>query len=383
MIALLVLLIGCPAHRDDAFGDDLVDKVRAVAPKEPRAILEAAAADTDPTPRAEAIGWLIRVDPADGPWIARGLADPDPWVQRHAVDALAARLPDEPARDALRRFALRDDSVADPFVRARAARLSSVGAPVDAALRDGMAAACATATSWSRLPVCLAAAELGDPAAIEPMSRALADGDLPLELDFVSDLGNSGVIALLPALATGAAHAEEELALPLAAARAGLGDPEGEASVRRALGDPDEDTRLEGLDAVIGLADPVGTRLLKSTSTRGSPVVRAYVDVALAARRGGGDAIERAMASDQREIRLLGVQFAGDDAGRRGDKIARAVAERGLIDEDPEVRAKSLALVGHTGAPVDEKLLRAALSDDYLDVRIAAAGALVVRDAHR
>lgn len=380
----LPLLVGLSAcvHRADLESESvLTDGPPTVAAMAPAALLAEAANNGDPTPRARAVALLVGTDLT---WGARGLLDPDPWVQRHTADALIQRLPQADAAKQLAEFAVREDSLADPFVRATVAAAlvrSGLGTPE---LRSALSASWkAEHDRWRRAPLALAAAQLGDNTALAPLQTALAAGDVPLEVEFLLAIAGSGLVDLIPALRTGSSVAEEELALPWAAAQAGLGDREGEAVLRRALTDPDEWVRLEALDVVVRLPEAAAVPLIKHADGRGSALVRSYAAEALASF-GKGDlaSLERAMGKLDRDERLLAVQFAEKVAAdpllaKRGVRTVRKVARTGLTDEDPEIRARACAAIGALGVDGERALLEGLLQDDYLDVRIEAAGALL------
>ncbi len=154
-------------------------------------ILTRAADDAEPGPRGRALGLLIRAsrEPGGGEWGARALWDPDAWVQREAVHALAERLPEPASRDLLIDYVGRD--TAEPYVRGSAALALARSGSTDT--RDALAAAWrAEPAPWRAAPLQLAAAVLGDAEAIEPLARTIASGELPLEVDFVLDVGTSG-----------------------------------------------------------------------------------------------------------------------------------------------------------------------------------------------
>lgn len=353
---LLPLLSACAAHAERGLDADLVDRVNTGPPPEPQAVLVKAAGDTDPTPRARALVLLASVDAGDPQWVQRGLYDPDAWVAGAMVDALASRGATEP----LVAYAAR--AGADTNVRADALRV--VGPPPDL---------CTVGGGFAEEPLCLVAAERGDAVARERLAKDLTDR-VPFDLDFLADLGRSGLVDLAPVLAR--VDADEELALPWAAARAGLGDAAAFGALVHGLRDPDESVRLIALDAANELPDAVAVRALKKADGRGSPLLRHYAALALASHGYGGlDAFERASKHDEAEVRRLALRLAGDlPQGPRAERVLADVAQRGLLDDDPEVRTLALGLANTRGVALDVASVRGLLLDDYRDVRVEAAG---------
>jgi hypothetical protein len=354
----------------------------AVEAPTPLQVLDEGAASLEPSTRGRALGHLVATDPAPGAagWAQRGLHDPEPWVQRQVVEALAARLSEPETVVVLVGYVRREGL--DPYVRGAAAiRLvehgnTDIAEVVGAAWR-------AERSGWRRAPLALAAARLGEEEALSPLSRSLSRGEVALEVEFVLELGRSGLVDLVPALREGTEWVEPELLLAYAAARLALGDLTAETELRRALSSSETEERLEALDYVSGLRGPTAEGLLRRARL-GPDVVRWYASLALLAR-GEGDPylFERAMASDDREVRALSVRFAGaaefDDEGgraRKRQRSARAAVRLGLADPDPVVRRAAMEAIRHLGLAGEEPWLEAALLDDDLAIRVAAAGTM-------
>ena len=384
MRAVLAFLLVCGACRKGGPAgpeNALPEQAEAIAAQDPVAILAAAASRDDPTPRARALALLILGDHNDagGEWGPRALFDPDPWVNRAAIRALAARDADAAAMELISGYVARSE--ADPYVRGHAAMVLSKDSAVarevlPQAWREEPA-------SWRRAPLALAAAYHGDASAVAPLELAIRGGDVALEVDFVLDLGKSDLTGLVDALREGGEVVEEAMVMPYAAARIGLGDLSAEQVFRKALSDADEEVRLEALDYLSRLDDPAAVALLRRAKTLGPTLVRWYADLALAARSGSRpDLFLRALEEDDREVRELAVRFAAEawDAHGTNRKLARLTQRavlQGLSDADATVRVQSLRAVAHLRLAGERQRYEQMLTDEVLAVRIEAAGTLL------
>ena len=354
----------------------------------PEAVLDEGVASLEPSFRARALRWRAATDPAPaaGEWGPRGLFDPDPWVQRQVAEALLDRLPEDATADLLADWLARD--TVDPYVRGSVGfhwmqRTGATADPLDGAWTVG--------PTWERAPLALPAAALGDPEAIETVAAALKRGEVALEPTFLHDIGRSGRREWIEPLREGDDWVEPEMQLPFAAARLRLGDPSGEGPLRDALSASEEERRLEALDLLVTLPQPEAEQLLRRARGLGPDMVREYATLGLAARGAADvDRLTRAMDGEDPELRMLAVQLAADaasprlgDASRRATRIAEKVVKMGLVDEDPDVRAAALRAAAELELVSLLPLVRGNLMDEFLAVRIEAAGATTVLERAR
>lgn len=373
-----MLSSGCPTRTRAPLDPILPEQAVDVPAEAPGDLLSDATTMENPSARARALGLLIAVDPEDGggSWGPRGLFDPDAWVQRASVLALAERVGDPDAEALLEAYTLRTGE--DPYVRGLAAR----SLPSDRGLQPALEALRAESEPWRIAPLALAAAVHGDPGAVDALGAAVGSGELALEVDFMLALGASGLTQLLPALKDGSDRAEPEMELAYAAARLMLGEGSAEQAFRKALASSDVERRMEALDYLSAIDDPASTALLRRARNQGPEVVRWYADLALAARSGSDpDAYDGALQSDDPEVRALGVRFAaqaGDHAdNRRIGRAAQRAVELGLEDADQRVRIEAVRAAVSLGLDGERGRLEAWLVDEALAVRIEAAGALL------
>ena len=372
----LVLLSLAACHKPPATFSDalLTDAATEVEASTPRAILEGAAASTDPTPRARALHWLLRSEPDDA-WMTVARFDASPWVQLAAVDALATRA--DPDTASLRPFVQQDDG--DPMVRLAAAL--ALPGPDEAAREASSAAWRASSAPWDRAPLALAAHVHGDAEAAAPLLAAVATGELPLDLRLVRALADEGPPGMSEALRQAQSHAPEELAVALAAAQLALGDDQGEAPLRDAMSD-DAAQRMEGLDALMWIEHPAVDGLIRRARQGASPLVTWHADLLLAARRGSdSQRFSDAMQAADPEVRRLAIQLASyaltrSSDSRRAAKDARRALLDGLTDDDAAVRGAAARAGGELRVLEGEAALEALLVDDSPAVRLEAAGAL-------
>jgi len=349
--------------------------VAVVTEADPRVVLDDGVASEDLSVRGRAVSALIEADGVGE--VARGaVSDPDPWIQRAAVEALCDR--DDDASHSLIASVVQDVDV-DAYVRGRGAVcLVNAGGEVAVEWAEGVEA-------WNQPPLMLGAALQGDSEALEGLQQRLRHGELPLEVQFMFDAGRSGLVELLPALREAQGRVEEEMELPVAAAILLLGDPSGEQPLRLALADSVVERRLEALDYVVQIDGPNADALLRRAKAQGPDLVRWYADLVLASRKGNDAAIwSRALGSDDREVRVFAVRYAAELASdpvaaenRRTVRAARQAVSAGLRDADADVRIESLRALGGLGVAGDEDAVRANLTDRYEAVRVAAAAALV------
>jgi len=376
LLTAALALTACGPRRVQPLETSLPDAVVPVAAQSPAEILEQGAASLDPSLRARSVALLVRAssEAGGGAWGARGLADPDAWVQRATVEALVSRLPEDQSGELLLGFVERDWG--DPYVRGMAALH----------LGDGQADQVSMAwhsetQAWRVAPLALAAAALGDTDALEPLARAISTGDLGLEVEFVLDLGASGLDALLPALREGTSWVEDELVLPYAVAMIRLGDRSGEGILRRAVLDPDPQVQLEALDYLTRMDQPCADALLRRARAQGVDVVRWYADLALLGRgHGDADLLVAAAEHEDREVRELAMRFAAEAGSvTPGEaRLARQVLGVGLSDMDPTVRAVAIEGLSSLGLHGETRRVEALLVDEDPSVRAAAAGALLL-----
>lgn len=382
-LGLVTLLAGCPKPSAGVVDLDLPEQSNGLAERPPLEILEEGAASLEPSHRGHALGFLVATsaEPGGGPWAARALYDPDGWVQRQGVLALVGRLSEPEARAHLVEYIARD--TADPYGRGYAAvRMRDHGT---SELRETLSKAWrAEPQRWRAAPLALGALVHGDEDALEPLKGALSRGDLALEVQFLADVGDSGRPELLDALQEGEDWVEEELELSYAVARLSLGDPSGEQILRKAIGADDAGVQLEALDHLSSLHQPAAEALLQRARNQGSDLVKAWAELALAAR-GSADpsVIVVASGSTDPEIRALAARFAGERLGTGSPpakKVARqleTVLQKALLDPDADVRRGALHGIGAAQLDAREGLLAHVLTDDSFENRLEAAGLLL------
>jgi HEAT repeat protein len=274
-----------------------------------QATLERGAKDLDVAIRCRALELLILTSPAPGggPWGPRALWDPSAWVEKRGVEALSARIAEPETKALLRDLVTRE--TADPYARG-AAGMRLALADDKTVLPDLERAYAGEEQPWRTAPLALAAATMGDAAAVPVLDRALRVGELPLELGFVADIGRSGLQTLVPALVEATTKVEEPLLLPLAATLVELGSPTGESLFHQALSSADEEKHLEAIDFLVELQAPAAAPLLRRASHGSSDLVRQYASFALLVQ-GEGSVAEVATAATHdpdREVRSLAVR---------------------------------------------------------------------------
>lgn len=385
----LVALLGltaCAGKRTTDVGATTAAVRGPVDPSQALATLEEGAADLDVSIRARALSLLIITDrtPGAGQWGARAVWDPNPWVQKRGVEALASRLPEAESAALLGELAKR--RAADPYVRGAAAmKLATTG---DTTTAQAMTAAYQAERSlWKAAPLALAAARMGDENALEILERALRNGELPLDLDFMVDIGDSGLTQLVPALIEATELAEEPLLIPLAAALVELGSAHGETIFRDALSSPTIERRLEAIDFLVELDAPAATALLKRASATGPEFARKYASFGLLAHGRGdiGKTAGYALNDADREVRALAVRCLGlalIDARAEGlqgrqVRVAHRTLLRALQDPEDMVLGEAVRALARTGAPEDAGSLGGLLEAEALALRVEAAGAVL------
>lgn len=377
---LLLFALACAPKTVPTVDPTLPEATERVAAVAPRTILEQASRAEEPSHRGRSLEILLHLASArELPDLAtRALWDPDAWVQRKAVGALAERIDEPAAADKLKAFVRRTDGLADPHARAVAAR--HLGTERDPDLADALTTAWkAESTPWRRAPLQLAAARQGDAQALTELAQTLEEAEIGLEPAFMLDLGRSGHTELIPALTEAYRWVEPDMRIAVATARLLLGDPAAEKVLRSTLTDAPEIAVLEALDFLTRIDHPA-TRSLLNKVKASTPLAHAYAELAIQARGDGPDgAFEANMLSPDPELRELTVRFARealarDDLPRRSARVASKVIERGLRDDMAAIRVS--ALRAPRGLPSDSKI-RPMLTDELLEVRIEVAGVLL------
>jgi hypothetical protein len=319
-------------------------------------------------------------EPGGGAWAQQALWDPEPWVRRQGADALAQRLPEPAARDALRTFVGRAD--VDAYTRCGAAlRLARNGDRET--LPDVQAALSRAAEGWEAAPCALAASEMGDPEAGARLDAALREGELPLELAFVAALGASALPDVVASVGVAVDLVEEPLRIPLAAAWMELGAPAGASVLRDALGSDRLDQRLTVIDFLIGSdAAPAGELLRKAASADDSPS-RRYAQLVMASHDGALGPVEAAAVDEDRDARMLAMTLTGEllvrapDLATRAGNRARALLAAGLDDPDDAVRIAAAEALGRVGTLSETDELENTLAAEGAALRLAGACALM------
>jgi HEAT repeat protein len=381
----LVPLLGCAPKTSQSIEPPLVDAVEEVPEQDPMVILEEGAGHLDPTSRALALGWLTRLSPTEDAvsWAARSLYDPSAWVQRAGVLALLDRLEQPPARQALSDYVV--STSGDPYIRS----MAGIGLAehrsndISAALREAWRG---EQEPWIIAPLALASAAHGDAEAIPAVAKALATGELALDLDFLKAVGASGHADLLPALQTGSAMVEDELRLPLAIAQVQLGDPSAEQVLRKALQHSDPIVRMGAVELLAELDHPTAGALLAKARNDKVLLVQSHARMALAARNGDDhDAFAKAWQDPDREVRALCVrlaaQAAADPVAGSNKKLMRVVDEimpQALRDPDATVRLQAVRAAARLMLTAQVVAVAVQTRQSWAQLRIEAAGAALL-----
>jgi hypothetical protein len=331
-------------------------------------VLETEVRNTDPGTRARALALLV--EHAGSGWGAVALADPSAWVQRQGVEALAVR--EDPESRALLLSCAAERNT-DPYVRGAAA-VHAGGEDAAELMRDALRT---ESEGWRIAPLALALLRLGDTTARDPLARALATGELALEVDFVLEVGASRDPLLLPALQLAEERAEPELVLPIAAARLMLGDAAGEHALRKAIAEGDVERQLEAIDYLARVDHPAADTLLRRAESGGAEIAVSYARLVLAARTGDAAPFVDAARDEDPEIRALAATVVRSSPSAAADRsVARAFDEL-LIDTDPTVRAEAARSAGELSLTEVRGPVSWLLDDPLARVRTEAAGAML------
>jgi hypothetical protein len=380
-LALLLGLSACARGRALSGGLPTAELRPGLGQGAAQAALLEASADTDPGVRGLALAALIRVDPAPGggAFGPRAAFDPSPWVQRQAIEALAARGAEPASQDLLLGMAGRP--ALGPYVACAAA----LRAPGSDALNAVIDANLSKAPTWAKGPCGLAALHHGRPEAAATTAAALEQGELPLELGFLRDLAAEDARVLQPALEAALPLVEPEISAPLAALLLGWGSKPAEAALRAMLDDSDRMVRIGALDELGPCPGPEATALLQRAAAGAPGPERSYAELHLAARGLGHSAalLEAAADPEDRERRAralaaLGGALAAPEADRRLQRAAPALLTAGLQDEDDRVQLAALRALRRAAQPALREAVAARMSEEDSAGRVRAEAALTL-----
>lgn len=367
---LCVALAGCGARNKAAVDTSLPDGTPIVA-RTPAELLDEAVGSDDPAVRAVALGARVASAAGGDPlarWAIQGSYDPDPWVQRAVVRALAARLAEPAAVDLLSEYTTRASG--DPYVR-----LEAGTALRDAGHKDALqplVGAWTRQPAWRAAPLALLATWAGDGEAPAMLTAAVASGEVRDDRSFVVALGRSGLVDLDPALAQ-ASERLEELGPRFAFARALLGADAGLAAWAAAQRSEFASAR-DTVELLLELPPAERAAWTKRVVVIDDPSARTALSLV---RHPSADRLRHALADESPWIRHLAVELAALLDANHAEPVATAA----LADDFDEVQVGAAALAGQFDLESLRPALTAMLVDDHLVLRTAAAAALVRMDA--
>ncbi len=330
-----------------------------------------------------------RPEPSGGDFTQRFLLDPSPYVQRAALQALLERLDTGDDSTAL---ALLIDNLhrgdLDPYTWGHLAHsLVDVVEGEDTAL---------IGTKWESesasylvLPLALAAAEVGNTAALAALTAAIEVAEVPLELTFFDDCGEAD-LPISETIMESFERLEQVLHIPAVVCALELGEESAEADLReriRSTENPEQ--ALEVLDFLVEANTYAGEgavhRLLTEASNSSDPIISAYGQGALLSFGEGdpGVVIEFATSID-RDVRVIAFACLTrwwDRFGHTSTRQQRLSYHKAIIDalDDTNIVVVLAAIeaIGHFAHPDDTALMDALLESEDSMVRVRAASALL------
>lgn len=349
-------------------------------------ILEQASTLSDVSVRQRANYFLVRFwhEEGGGSWAQRGLHDPNPYVQRRSIEALAERIHEPTSLALLNSFAQRES--ADPYSRGKAAFYLAQAKAYES-LPSLVIYLQSEAHHSEHAPIALAAHMMGDPSALGVLIEAIKRGDFPLEVDFFLDCAAANSPDLAKALEEGLMFLEEELHLAVASSLIRLNSKKGVDLFEAALFDDNIERQHEALDFLTELHTPESLALLQKATRRSAPTAAKHARIVLEARNDNFPvASTGALNSIDREERKLGLQTLLHWASRhssqkRSIQKIRKSALSVIADLETSVQKEALKLLGYTGLPKDKTQIEAFLNSENPSLRVEAAGALFTLEA--
>lgn len=366
-VLLGLLLIGCVKKERVVLDPTLPDGIGITA-MEPAAQIEDGASSQDPTIRGLALGWKLRSVPSGEltRWVMQGTYDPDVWVQRQVTTSLLQRLDEPVVREMLGDYLKRGAS--DPYVRGHVAMALGDAGYAEA---DGVMGAWRGQDEWKVPPLALAALVRGETDALAALDASLRSAPLRDDDVFFVALGQSNIASLAPAAEAASALAEDLTVVRLSFARGLLGDAEGGAGWKLALRHPDQVVQQDAVSLLLALDPSDRDAWVAMAGKARDPGVR---EAAKLIGKPSGDRLTKALASEDVFVRLI----AGELLLEVPAADASSATAAALMDDTPEVRRAGLRSVAAHRLTSHKSAATALLRDPREEVRVAAAGALLV-----
>lgn len=330
-----------------------------------------------------------RPEPSGGEYTQRFLLDPSPYVKRAALNALIERFEtgEDPAALALLLESLHQEDI-DPYTWGHLAHsLIGLVDEGDTNLIGGKWES--ESAPYRVLPLAMVAAETGNTLAQTALEAAISAADIPLELTFFDDCGESG-LAISSTLMASYEMFEEVLHIPALVCALELGDESAESvlsAMIRSVSSPER--ALEVLDFVIeadtSAADGAAYRLLSQARESENQVVAAYGRGALLSfGEGEPEVVIEMLGSPDREIRVVALTTLSmwwDRLGHTSSRRQRVDFHDSMLallsDPNIVVVLSAVDAIGHFAFPEDEAVLSGLLQDDDSMVRVRAASSLL------
>ena len=334
---------------------------------------------------------IVRYRPEDsgGEFTQRFLLDPSPYVQRAALEALIDRMQagdDTTALPLLVENLHRTDL--DAYTWGHLAH-SLVG-HVDGENAELISSKWESeSASYLIMPLAMAAAEVGNTSALAALETSLTAADIPLELLFFDDCGESG-LPLSNTIMDSVDRFEQVLHIPALVCALELGESGAESVLRDVIrSDANPERALEALDFVVEANTTAGEgavhRLLIDASRSSNTLVSTYGNGALLLfGEGDPDAIVGAVSSVDRDVRVIALasltrwwNSLGHTSTRRQRVSYHEAMVEALSDPNIAVVLAAIDALGHFAFPDDEEVLEQLLQSDDTMVRTRSASALL------